>query len=128
MSNEQLKVFKEEMKIRTKKFAHNCVHYALKLPNTFLGNHIRGQLIRCSTSVASNYRAACIAQSIPSFVAKVSIVIEEADESEFWLEFSLEEKIGDPTESTPLILEAKEIASIMIKSRQSVKNSNSKSN
>ncbi len=39
---------------RTKKFAHDCVKLALKLPNTYLGNHIKGQLIRCSTSVAAN--------------------------------------------------------------------------
>ncbi len=43
--------------------------------------HIGGQLIRGSTSVASNYRAACIAQSKASFVAKISIVVEESDES-----------------------------------------------
>ncbi|MCL5030502.1 MAG: hypothetical protein M1480_15935 [Bacteroidetes bacterium] len=40
---------KNELKERTKRFAHDCVKLALKLPNTFLGNHIKGQLIRCST-------------------------------------------------------------------------------
>ena len=70
----------EELKARTKEFAHRCVKLAMALPKTALGNHIRGQLIRCSTSVASNYRAACHAQSKASFISKVSIVIEEADE------------------------------------------------
>jgi four helix bundle protein len=65
----------DELKIRTKEFAHRCVKLAMALPNTPLGNHIHGQLIRCSTSVAANYRAACIAQSKANFISKLSIVI-----------------------------------------------------
>jgi len=65
-----------ELKQRTKEFAHQCIKLTMALPDTQLGHHIRGQLIRCSTSVASNYRAACIAQSKASFIAKLSIVLE----------------------------------------------------
>jgi len=71
---------KEELKSRTKKFAHRCVKLAMSLPKTSLGNHVRNQLIKSSTSVAANYRAACIAQSKASFISKISIVIEEAAE------------------------------------------------
>ncbi|MCB0408944.1 MAG: four helix bundle protein, partial [Flavobacteriales bacterium] len=46
---------KEQLKIRTKKFAHECIKLTQHLPNHYLGNHIKGQLIRCSTSVAANY-------------------------------------------------------------------------
>jgi len=53
---------KEELKKRTKEFAHRCVKLAMSLPETGLGRHIRRQLIRCGTSVAANYRAACLAQ------------------------------------------------------------------
>ena len=70
---------KEELKKRTKDFSHRCVKLALNLPNTILGKHLQDQLIRCSTSVAANYRAACVAQSKASFTAKLSIVIEESD-------------------------------------------------
>ena len=84
---------KEQLKKRTKVFAHNCVKITLEFPNTYLSNHIKSQLIRCSTSVAANYRASCIAQSKPSFIAKISIVIEEVDESNFWLEFALDEDL-----------------------------------
>ena len=63
---------------RTKEFAHRCVKLSIALPNTKLGLHIQGQLIRCSTSVAANYRAANLAQSKASFIAKISIVLEEA--------------------------------------------------
>jgi four helix bundle protein len=64
-----------ELRNRTKQFAHRCVSLSLSLPDTYLGNHIRGQLIRCSTSVASNNRATCFAQSKASFIAKLSVVL-----------------------------------------------------
>ena len=72
----------EELKKRTKEFAHRCVKLALALPGTVLGNHIKKQLIRCGTSVAANYRAALMAQTKAAFISKISIVIEEADENE----------------------------------------------
>jgi len=78
---------KEDLKSRTKSFAHRCVNLAISLTINELGNHIKKQLIRCSTSVAANYRAACHGHSRAAFIHKNSIVIEEADESEFRLEF-----------------------------------------
>ena len=109
---------KEELKERTKLFAHRCVKLALVLPNNKLGNHLQGQLIRSSTSVAANYRATCLAQSKKSFIAKLSIVIEEADEAEFWLEFIVDEKLLPKEKAFPLQREAHELASMFIKSRK----------
>jgi four helix bundle protein len=109
---------KNELIKRTKEFAHRCIKLATNLPNTYLGNHIKGQLIRCSTSVAANYRAACVAHSKASFVAKLSIVIEEADESEFWMEFIIDEKLIETKLVEPLKNEAHELASIFISSRK----------
>lgn len=83
----------EELITRTKTFAHRCVKLAMALPETTLGKHVRGQLIRCSTSVAANYRATCLSQSKVSFIAKISIVLEESDETAFWLEFIIDEKL-----------------------------------
>lgn len=111
----------EELKQRTKAFAHRCVKLALALPKTYLGNHIRGQLIRCSTSVASNYRAVCIAQSKASFISKLSIVLEEIDESYFWLEFIIDEKLLKRELVEPLLLEAKELTSIFVSSRKTAR-------
>lgn len=122
MEKTKLSVFKNEMKMRTKQFAHRCVKFSLQLPNDILGLHIRKQLIRCSTSVAANYRAACIAQTTASVIAKISISIEEADESEFWIEFAIDERIVSVDKSKDLLIEAHEIASILIKSRQSLQN------
>ncbi len=109
---------KEELLKRTKKFAHQCVKLALSLPNTTLGNHIAKQLIRCSTSVAANYRAVCLAQSKASFTSKISIVLEEADESAFWLEFIIEEKLIIKNLISPLLEEAKELTAIFFSSRK----------
>jgi len=120
------KMNKEILKNRTKTFSHACVKVALSLPNNRLGSHISGQLIRCSTSVAANYRAANLAQSKQAFAAKLSIVIEEADECEFWIEFAMEEDILSSENAKPLIQEAHELASIFIASRKSIQTGNNK--
>ncbi len=109
---------KEELLERTKKFAHRCVKLALSLPKITLGHHISGQLIRCSTSVAANYRAVCLAQSKASFTSKMSIVLEEADESAFWLEFIIEEKLVIENLISSLLEEAKELTAMFFSSRK----------
>ena len=109
------------LKRRTKEFAHSCVKLSVTLPRTYLGNHIKGQLIRCSTSVASNYRAACIAQSKPSFISKLSIVLEEVDESHFWLEFIIDEQLLSKDRVLPLLKEAEELTAIFISSRKTAR-------
>ena len=108
----------EELKKRTKEFAHRCVKLVLALPGTVLGNHIKKQLIRCGTSVAANYRAALMAQTKPAFISKISIVIEEADESEFWFEFIIDEKLIPKKKVFSLCTEAHELASIFIITRR----------
>lgn len=108
----------KELKARTKKFAHNCVKIAAELPNSQLGRHIAGQLNRSSTSVAANYRATCHAQSKAAFIAKISIVVEECDESEFWLEFIIDEILLPKERVMQIFKEANELTSIFVKSRK----------
>lgn len=108
----------EELKKRTKRFAHRCVKLAVALPNNALGNHVKGQLIKCSTSVAANYRATLMAQTKAVFISKISIVIEESDESEFWLEFIMDEKLMERKKVLPLFEEAHELSSIFITTRK----------
>ncbi len=108
----------KELKERTKEFAHRSVKLAVTLPKTVLGTHIRKQLIRCATSVAANYRATLLAQTKAAFISKVSIVIEESDESEFWLEFVIEEKLMQKKRVLPLFNEAHELTSIFITTRK----------
>jgi four helix bundle protein len=107
---------------RTKKFSHSCVKLVLSLNPGIIENQIKNQLVRCSTSVAANYRAACLAQSKKSFIAKLSIVIEEVDECNFWLEFIKDEDIEIiEDELLTLIAESKELTSIFISSRKTAK-------
>ena len=113
---------REELKKRTKDFAHRCVKLALALPKGPLGDHIRGQLIKCSTSVGANYRAACFAQSRASFVSKLSIVVEEVDESCFWLDFIINEKLLKKVQVVPLLNEGEELRSIFVSARKTIKN------
>ena len=116
----------EDLKSRSNKFAHECVNLTRLLPNNYLSNHIKGQLIRASTSVAANYRAVCLAQSRPSFISKISIVIEEADETLFWLKFIKDEKLIENKKLTPLLSEANELVSIFIASRKTAQKKRSK--
>ncbi len=112
---------KEELKQRTKRLAHRCVKLSMALPENYLGNHIKGQLIRCSTSVASNYRAACIAQSKASFISKLAIAVEEVDEACFWMEFVIDEQLLNKAKVVPLLEEAKELTAILVSSRKTAR-------
>ena len=116
----------EDLKVRTKQFAHNSIKLAASFPNNILGTHIQRQLIRCSTSVAANYRATCVAQSKASFIAKISIVIEEADETFFWLEFLKDENLGSENEIMNILNEAKELTAIFVASRKTASKTNNR--
>jgi len=78
------------------------------------------QLIKSGTSTAANYRAAYFAQSKAAFTAKLSIVIEELDESKFWIEFLRDEKMLLPDQYVRVLKEADELLSILISSRMTL--------
>ena len=105
-------------KNRTKVFAHRCVKLSLALPTIILGQHISKQLKRCSISVAANYRAVYLAQSKASFISKISVVLEEADESAFWLGFVIDENLLKESQLCPLLKEANELTAIFFSSRK----------
>lgn len=106
----------DELKERTKKFALRVVRLVESLPKTATGKTIGNQLIRSGTSVAANYRAACRARSKAEFVSKIGIVIEESDESVFWLELVIESKLLKKELVQSLLNEASEITAIMVSS------------
>ena len=112
---------RQELTERVTQFAHRCVKLAVALPDTPLGRHIRGQLIRCSTGAAANYRAAGVAQSRAAFLAKFSIVIEEVDESCFWMGFSIDENLLTRKRSAPLLAEGEELRRVFIVARHTTK-------
>jgi len=76
----------EVLRKRTKAFAIRIVNLFKSLPRTEEARVIGKQLLRSGTSVAANYRAVCRSRSKAEFVAKIGIVVEEADETVFWLE------------------------------------------
>jgi four helix bundle protein len=113
----------KEMIKRTKQFGYDCIDLSDNIFGNYLKNHIRGQLIRCSTSVGANYRAARLAQSRALFIAKVSISVEEADESAMWLEMLIDKNLLPPKyaeESKRLLKEATEPTSIFIATRKTM--------
>lgn len=78
------------VKDRTKKFGVQVIKITELMPKSTASFVIQKQLIRCATSVGSNYRAACRAKTNPDFIYKMSIVEEEADESIYWMEVTTE--------------------------------------
>ena len=117
---------KEELKNRTKQFALRTIKLTNALPNTEIGRIIKNQLLRCSTSVASNYRAVCRSRSMLDFIAKLSVVEEEADESAFWLEIIIECGLIKKELVEPLLKEANEIVAIMVSSKKTSRNNKSR--
>lgn len=71
--------------------------------------------------MAANYRAACTAQSRPAFIAKLAIVIEEVDESFFWIEFALDENLVKQQQVADLLREAQELTAIFIASQNTAR-------
>ena len=110
--------YREELKQRTKSFALRVIKLFQSLPKTTEAQIIGKQLLRSATSVASNYRAACRARSNAEFHSKVCIVVEEADETMFWLELLWEAEIVKKELLQNLYQENEEILKIMVVSRK----------
>src|SRR5277367_5184333 len=118
-SNKRIE-FAEALKRRTKKFVVDNIKLYRTLPKTEEAKIIGRQLLRSSSSVGANYRAACRARSQAEFHSKLSIVVEEADESCFWMEILVEAEIVQQFELNPLLGEANEILKIVSASRKTV--------
>jgi len=85
------------------------------------GRDIARQLLRSGTSVAANYRAAGRGRSKSEFIAKLGIVEEEADETQFWLELIIRAETVKPSRVKPLLDEATEVVAIVSASKRSAK-------
>jgi len=112
--------FSENMKLRLRQFVLDIIRLCQKIPNNSEAKIIKGQLLRSSSSVYSNYRAANRARSKAEFFSKMSIVVEEADETEMWLELLILSKISNNKETERLHKESLEILKIMAKARKNV--------
>lgn len=106
------------LKERTKAFALRVMKLVSALPETSVGRTIGTQLVRSATSVGANYRAACRGRSKPEFVAKLGIVVEEADECGYWLELIIDGNLMKKTLVEPLLVESNELTAIMVASHK----------
>ena len=111
----------EALKLRTKNFAKRVIKLFRALPRTQEARILGTQLLRSSTSIGSNYRAACRGRSRAEFVAKLGIVLEEADETVFWLELIQEAAIFPEVQMRSLCEEANELVSIFVSSIRTAK-------
>jgi len=109
----------DELKLRTKEFALRIIKLVGALPKTIEGRTIANQLVRCGTSVAANYRATCRARSRSEFIAKLGVVLEEADETQLWLELIIAGKLLPAKRVQPLLEETNELVAIFVSSRKS---------
>ena len=111
----------EQIKYRTKQIGLKIIKLVDDLPNKPSALAISRQIIRSSTSIGANYRAACRAKSKPDFINKLKIVEEETDETIYWLEILEEGSLIKKEKISDLIKETHEILSIIVASINTTK-------
>ncbi|HXB42286.1 MAG TPA: four helix bundle protein [Bacteroidia bacterium] len=111
----------EELKNRTKKFAIDIVKLCRTFPKEEESVIIKRQIIRSATSTAANYRAVCRGRSDAEFFSKLSIVVEESDETLFWLELITELELVNNAQLKHCFDEASQLIKIFSKSRKTAK-------
>lgn len=111
----------EELRARTKQFTLRVLKVVGALPDNAQGRVISYQLMKAGSSVGANYRAVCRSRSRKDFINKLGVVIEEADESAFWLEVICEGNVLDPKLIGPLLQEANELVAIFTAARKTAR-------
>ena len=111
----------ELLKFRTKQMSLRVIRLYQNLPKNGESQVIGKQLLRCATSVAANYRAVARARSDAEKFSKISIVVEEADETLFWLELLTDAGIVPNTRLSDLYKECEEILKILSSARKNMK-------
>lgn len=102
----------EDLRQRTKAFAIRVVKLYRSLPQSADAQVVGKQLLRCGTSVAANYRASCRGRSRAEWLAKIGLVVEEADETVFWLEMLSDCGIVPSQRCEDILREAHELSAI----------------
>ena len=101
-----------ELQQRTKRFAIRIVQLFRSMPHSPDAQTLGKQVLRSGTSVAANYRAACRARSKAEFISRMSVVLEEADETVFWLELLSETGVIRLQRTEDLMRETRELVAI----------------
>ena len=111
----------EELKKRAKLFAIRIVKLFRALPRTDEARILGKQVLRSGTSVAANYRAVCRSRSRAEFIAKIGVVVEEIDETIFWLELLMETAIVKQDRLQSLLAEGNELLAIFAASQHTAR-------
>jgi four helix bundle protein len=104
----------KDLKSRTKRFTLNILDIVDEIPYNASSKVIIYQISKSGTSVGANYRASCRARSDNEFLSKMNVVLEEADETLFWLEIIQERNLLKNDKIKSAILEANELVSIFV--------------
>lgn len=112
--------FNEQFRRRTKQLALDIIKMVSSIPYSDALGVIRKQLIKASTSMASNFRASCRARSDQELFSKLCIVVEETDETVFWLEMLVDGDFISAEEVAPMSKEALEILYVMSAYRKKI--------
>ena len=116
-----------ELQQRTKKFHVDAIKLCSDFPKNAAGFETAKQLIRSAGSVGANYRATVRAKSNADFIYKIQVVLEEADESLYWLEVINEAEIKTGKEVERLIDEANQLTAIFAATDKTAKSHRNKS-
>ncbi|HXE90527.1 MAG TPA: four helix bundle protein [Terriglobales bacterium] len=109
------------MRQRTKAFALRIIRLVRSLPKTDEARVIGRQLLRSGTSIGANHRSAGRGRSRAEFVAKLGVVLEEADETVYWLELLAESGIVPAKRMEDITQEANELVRIFSASRRTLR-------
>jgi four helix bundle protein len=113
--------FNEQLRERTMKMAIDVRNILCVVKIPAIDRPVVNQLIRSSSSVAANYRAATCARSNAEFLSKISIVLEESDESKFWVVYLLRINILNRSDTAGLQQEMDEMVRIFSSIRKKMK-------
>jgi four helix bundle protein len=102
----------DELADRLLEFAARIGNVVEELPDTRLGRHVAGQLVRCGTSPGPNYEEACAGESRADFVHKIKIVLKELRESRFWLRLIVRAKLLPDKKMNALVDESNQLCKI----------------
>jgi four helix bundle protein len=111
----------QQFKDRTKNLALRVIRLADALPRGRSADVIGKQIVRSATSVGANYRAACRGRSDATMIAKLDIVLEEADETLFWMELLTEAGLISETRISELMKETDEIVAMTVASLKTLR-------
>ncbi|RYZ23959.1 MAG: four helix bundle protein [Chitinophagaceae bacterium] len=113
---------RKELERRTRQFHIEVIRLCKRLPKDPAGFETAKQLIRSAGSVGANYRASARAKSNPDFHYKIKVVLEEADESEYWLGV-IQETMLDEEQTRHLRGEARQLTAIFTASEKTLNQS-----